>query len=542
MNICFGCMERFDEPHTVCPKCGAAVGTGSEPCLLRPGFVLKDRYISGRLLARNATTLEYIGFDRKTEKKVEIRELFPRNAIREGEAKVKPLDEKGFEDLKKAFLEQGQKNKTLRSSGVAETIDSFAENGTIYTVVERLEGLTLTERLGDAKNGTVSFGIAVSEMVKVLHILEGAHEQGFIHGSLTPDKIYEQDAKIRISAPQAADPRDLALVKSGYAGEEICEGKAIGAWTDVYAVGAIFYRSICGSAPDAPAGRLLEDNLKSPAQAGVTIPKNADNAIMNAINRREKRTKTASEFIRQLENESTKRVGVLISLSLSLKLKLATSCAVLLLACLAAFLLLRPQNVSSSFEVPSYAATQGVEVVPNIRNKTIREAQDEISKTSLVLSSQDYGNQLEVYRVTTQNPKAGSVVPPGTEVSIEAKIGSNMSMVPGLVGKTTEEATLDLENLGLVARTFEVYSEHPKNTVSSQNNQDVWIRKGEEIYLYISKGPEFADMPSLIGMTLEEATAILETLDLFAESTGSESYAPAYEDGVVVRHEPAEGQ
>ena len=51
MKICFGCFEQYDDSFDICPHCGYAEGTEPElATYMRPGAILKERYVIGRAL------------------------------------------------------------------------------------------------------------------------------------------------------------------------------------------------------------------------------------------------------------------------------------------------------------------------------------------------------------------------------------------------------------------------------------------------------------------------------------------------------------
>ena len=48
---CMGCMEEMGSEAAFCSQCGYAEGTpAAEACHLKPGTLLKERYLIGRVL------------------------------------------------------------------------------------------------------------------------------------------------------------------------------------------------------------------------------------------------------------------------------------------------------------------------------------------------------------------------------------------------------------------------------------------------------------------------------------------------------------
>jgi hypothetical protein len=135
-----------------------------------------------------------------------------------------------------------------------------------------------------------------------------------LHRDISPDNIYLSiGGAVKIldfgAARFAALDRSQSLsvvLKPGYAPEEQYRrnGKQ-GAWTDVYAAAATFYRSITGTPPPESLERLVEDSLQTPRQLGSDIPAKAEEALVRALAvRAERRFETMEAFQRALAGDA----------------------------------------------------------------------------------------------------------------------------------------------------------------------------------------------------------------------------------------------
>ena len=77
-----------------------------------------------------------------------------------------------------------------------------------------------------------------------------------------------------------------AVIKPGYAPLEQYSGSGIeqGSWTDVYAMGATFYRALTGKLPTSASDRAAGRELPTIRRLGVQIPETAETAILRALN------------------------------------------------------------------------------------------------------------------------------------------------------------------------------------------------------------------------------------------------------------------
>jgi serine/threonine protein kinase len=157
--------------------------------------------------------------------------------------------------------------------------------------MEYIEGLSFKDYL-ESRGGRIPFEEALNLLFPVMQSLDIVHHEGMLHRDIAPDNIYitrgGQTKLLDFGAARFHQQDDThsirPIIKPGYAPmEQYTSTSAQGPWTDVYAIGATFYRAITGIVPpDAPT-RAMHDEIRSPSQLGVQLPAEADSAIMRAL-------------------------------------------------------------------------------------------------------------------------------------------------------------------------------------------------------------------------------------------------------------------
>ena len=82
MKICSGCFEQYDDSFDICPHCGYAEGTEPElATYMRPGAILKERYVIGRALGHGGFSVTYLAWDALLLHKVAIKEYLHQSLL-----------------------------------------------------------------------------------------------------------------------------------------------------------------------------------------------------------------------------------------------------------------------------------------------------------------------------------------------------------------------------------------------------------------------------------------------------------------------------
>ncbi len=296
----------------VCPFCGYREGTPPQaPHYLAPGTVLAGKYLVGRGLGHGGFGTTYIARDQVLGVKLAIKEYLPQDCASRapGSNLVVPFSGEGakrFADGLESFLQEARTLARFDGSpNIVGVRDFFTENGTAYLVMNYLEGITLKQYLVRSGGKPVPFNKMLGILLPVMDALKTVHDAGLLHRDISPDNIFlttsGQVTLIDFGAARqsmSVQQSMSVILKPGYAPEEQYRSHGHqGPWTDIYALGATMYRTLTGKIPPEALERLTHECLLPPSRLGVSLPADAEAAILRAMAvRAEERFQSIGDF------------------------------------------------------------------------------------------------------------------------------------------------------------------------------------------------------------------------------------------------------
>lgn len=248
---------------------------------LPPGTKLRHYVIEG-LLGHGGFGLTYRARDPQLDREVAIKELFPTEfAVRDHNSTTVVLrssdQEINFGWAKSRFLEEARTLAALDDPGILRVHDFFEGNGTAYMVAQFIEGESLESML--RRSGPPPEAQLKSYLVDLLTSLGIVHNLRFLHRDIKTENILirEKNGKpvlidfgnARISTGEKTS-NVTAVLTPGYAPfEQYSVSGRQGPWTDLYSVGAVFYRSITGHSPTDAAGRINGSDMQPLAASAI---------------------------------------------------------------------------------------------------------------------------------------------------------------------------------------------------------------------------------------------------------------------------------
>lgn len=244
--------------------------------MLPEGFLLAGRYRIDKYLSSGGCGNTYLVTDMKfarSRTRVVIKEFFlaERTYRSTGSSRVvvtNPDNQQMVTKLRSKFKREAELIFSLKHPNIVSVSDIFDANDTSYYVMQYVEGGSLAKRLQD--EGPLSEDDALRYIRQVLSALHVMHAEGLYHLDLKPANImldaYDNAVLIDFGASKMADDTSgkfsttTPLYTRGFAPTEQIEGviSRLGAWTDIYAVGATLYSLLSGMAPPMPS-EILEN-------------------------------------------------------------------------------------------------------------------------------------------------------------------------------------------------------------------------------------------------------------------------------------------
>lgn len=263
---------------------------------LPTGTILENNFKILSVLGDGGFGITYEGFNLLHKTKVAIKEYFPHEfAYRAipsmGDTvnyTIYPLQsaQKEFETGKIHFLREATVLKNLEHlSSIATVLDILETNGTIYIVMEYIDGITLQNYVQN--NGELSYQELLPMILPIIKDLQQIHERGLIHRDISPDNlILGMDNQLHLidfgsstHFYNTGKQSTTVFLKSGYAPPEqyLKNGKQ-GPWIDVYGLCATIYMALTRIQPPDSLNRLQAEKLPS-LTTNSDVPRSLANII-----------------------------------------------------------------------------------------------------------------------------------------------------------------------------------------------------------------------------------------------------------------------
>ena len=558
--------------------------------------VLANRYELIRKIGSGGMAVVYQAYDTALDRQVAVKLL-----------RDEYVDDP---DFIRRFQKEAQAVARLSHQNIVNIYDFKESDGLTYLLMEYVEGSTLKDII--AQSGPLPISQVIDYSVQLCYGLAQAHDQQLVHKDIKPHNIMiDRNHVVKITdfgIAQAMNNLTIThnkgiLGSAHYFSPEQARGEHVDFKSDIYSLGVVMYEMVSGHVPftgenpvtvalkhmqeappslmeqraDVPLGleriifRALE---KNPAYRFRSMQEMADALLDLRLYLEEQGyfqseavlTASEKEYVREYpkkaEDEKNERDrhhggkaeqdnhtlvmkhGYLETESQEEPSRKVNSKHVLILVLAAVALF-----CGTFWAVQSFMSRDEV-VVPDLRDKTLLEAEQLLSDNSLKIVVEDevFDGEIEKDHIISQLPRAESKVKEGREVTVVISLGPDEVQVPVLQGKTEQEARIALENEGLELGEVKKVtdSSQPEDVVVYQSVEaGTTVTAGSKVDVMINeKAAEPAvvntSVPNLVGKTQDEARKALANAKL-SEGTVSQGSSNEYYSGYVSVQQTAAG-
>ena len=512
----------------------------------RIGEVFDGRYRIVRRLGTGGMATVYLAEDEQLDRRVAI----------------KMLDERHAQDgqFVERFQREAKSAAVLSHPNIVAVYDRGEAEGTYYIAMEYLEGKTLKELL--VSRGPTPTRVAIDYARQLLAALDFAHRKGIVHRDVKPHNlIIAPDGRLKVADFGIARSTSSQVTEAGsiigtaqYLSPEQARGAPAGPAADIYSTGVVLYEMLTGSVPftgDTPlevAMKHISETPEPPSSKRPEISHDLDVIVLRALAKDPAdRYATAREMDADLariaaglsvapetEDAATRVLaGVTAAETAATRVTPGLGqpparppeqryydyeqpirrrpiwpwllAALLVIAAgLAAFYVYT--------KVEDQLAGAKPVSVPYVEGIRLGLAVKQVEDAGLTPQVRKEANEsTKPGEVFDQDPSGGTQVDKGTTVVLLVSTGKAKTVVPDVVGKTRDEAVATLTAAKLKVNVVEVYSEQEPGVVTGQSPAaGVRLDEGATVRINVSRGIKQVAVPSVVGQTIEQATAPLE--------------------------------
>lgn len=286
---------------------------------LHPGAVIGAAYQIGAVLGKGGFGITYRGFDLNMDRIVAIKEFYPDGMVTRGRlvsefsrsrSAVVTLTERNKDIYKKSlelfYREAKALSKLDKLPNVVHAHHIFRENGTAYIVMEFVEGKSLKQMI--LEQGRIPETELITLLDPALIALSKVHEAEILHRDIAPDNIMIENGQpilIDFGAARVEEGHASSLLigKKGYSSPEQMAGGAMDARSDIYSIGATYYKALTGVTPQDSVLRTLGDQVKPLKELAPEVSQHVSDAVMKAMAVKPEDRFTDAAAFRQALNE-----------------------------------------------------------------------------------------------------------------------------------------------------------------------------------------------------------------------------------------------
>ena len=469
--VCSNCLSNADSGLPACPYCGQSFENTNPAGTLPVNTLLAGRYTIGRVLALDGEGVLYAAIDNSATRRVVIKEYVPVTicAARSRDGSVIPRQgrEVLFKTTRMDFVDLYRSLVALgRNDGLVQVLDLIEENNTAYAVREPDEGTPLLTYL-EQRAQPLTQSEALLLLRPVVYGVEAMHRMGLLHRGISPETVFitkTGSAKLSGYATlglRTADSELKSQMFDGYAApEQYAVAEFDGKYTDIYGLGALFYRVLTGKTPVPANLRRMNDTLPPAHTVDKEIPGFVSAAIARAMRLAPgERMQSASDLLAAITAPEKDEGGFRLT-QRQIKFLALGAAGLVLVAAVSIWAIVSASgggeasssSSSSSSSGPSVSSgSSEVEVftVPSFVGKKYTDLASNQAYTKYVsfLTEHEFSNDYKAGEVMRQSHPQGTQVAVGTVITLTVSDGPETAVMPEVLGRPQADVEADLKAL-----------------------------------------------------------------------------------------------
>lgn len=224
----------------------------------------------------------YAAVELASRRTVAIKEYLPRQyVVRGSDGHLRPLTAAAGEHFRMGlqhFLDDARVLTELRHPALLPVERVWQQNGTAYFSMPCYPGATL-QQLAEASRRQPDATWLEPTLGRLMGALESLHRRGYQHRDISPDNIILDADGLPVLLDfsgarrhrEATSGPGALTIKTGYSPLEqyVGEGRDYGAWSDLYALGAVMYCLVARRTPPSSLARSVQDTLVPLSSMGL---------------------------------------------------------------------------------------------------------------------------------------------------------------------------------------------------------------------------------------------------------------------------------
>ncbi|HZK48116.1 MAG TPA: Stk1 family PASTA domain-containing Ser/Thr kinase [Thermoleophilia bacterium] len=539
------------------------------------GRVFEDRYEIARKLGSGGMADVYLANDRLLGRQVALKILSTRYAH----------DEQFVE----RFRREASSAAGLNHPNIVQIYDRGEAEGTYYIAMEYLEGRSLKEIILTC--APLSSDLLISISVQILEALRSAHRRDIIHRDIKPQNIIiDNDGRAKVTdfgiarAGSASTMTEAGSIlgTAQYLSPEQAQGQPVEAASDLYSLGVVMYEMATGRPPfdgDNPvsiATQHVHEHPIPPRNIAPDAPEDLEAVILRSLGKKPtERYLTAQAMLDDLRKVQD---GQAISAPAVFREEATRVMSPAAAAFVAQPTQVRPKVsdaldrapepqhdepprrrsvwpwilvvvlilalAGGAYAISSNFGSAGTDlvVVPGVMGLSEAEARQKVEAAGFVFKNAGDQPSADVKAgdVARQDPEESTKLAKGKSVSVWLSSGKGTVKTPDVVGMNQDAAVDLIEGMKLVATVQPVASTLTGGTVVDQNpKKGTDAQPGSTVIISISNAPTMVIVPAVVGLSPEQATAMLATYSLRARIVLRETRD--YPPNLVIGESPTAG-